>query len=360
MRSNLRIGLPLLLAVAGIACGDGSSDSDDDTSAALSSTDQFSFDVASPREARGDLDPLNAYWAMRLAQVAQRRASDGSDSKPATMRALQEIGVKVKVLTPFHAATDAQRLNERRAFTGTDGFYVRTEGAGFVVFRATEADKLNDMIVSSRIAQTDVVIRDTKVGEAHAGFYNGFLAAWKNGLREAIATHQRDLPLYFVGHSLGGALATVAAPHAMIDVGVPVRALYTFASPRVGDGHFASNVVRRIHSGGGHVFRFVSEGDFVTTIPRFEPTVAIDGLIEPYRHLGERDDERALAILVTKDGKLEPKPRARCAENANLAQCDAHWRELPSLFKDRDRLMKVHGAEHYLDAILRAAKASDR
>jgi hypothetical protein len=63
-------------------------------------------------------------------------------------------------------------------------------------------------------------------------------------------------PLFYTGHSLGAALATLAAGR------FPPRALYTFGSPRVGDGEFATTLE------GVPTFRLVNNRDLVTGVPR--------------------------------------------------------------------------------------------
>lgn len=92
-----------------------------------------------------------------------------------------------------------------------------------------------------------------------------------------------DLPsenthLYVSGHSLGGALATIAAMDIVSsDQGLtgsnreeklknPVR-LYTFASPRVGDNSFADKCNEFIAREKLHAFRFANSEDLVTNVP---------------------------------------------------------------------------------------------
>jgi len=77
-------------------------------------------------------------------------------------------------------------------------------------------------------------------------------------------------PVFVTGHSLGGALATLATADLAIN-GVPA-AMYNIASPRVGNGSFAgkfnanSQVVGR--------WRIVNTEDIVTTVPLATPNLA--------------------------------------------------------------------------------------
>ncbi len=72
-------------------------------------------------------------------------------------------------------------------------------------------------------------------GRVHAGFLRDF-TAMQSWLERTVP---RDKPVWICGHSLGGALATLAAYHLQGD-GVDVRKVYTFGCPRVGDPEFAA------------------------------------------------------------------------------------------------------------------------
>jgi hypothetical protein len=64
--------------------------------------------------------------------------------------------------------------------------------------------------------------------------------------------------VWLSGHSLGGALATLAAAHIGQDA---VQGLYTYGCPRVGDAAFAGKLPARSH------YRFVHRDDWVPTVP---------------------------------------------------------------------------------------------
>ena len=77
---------------------------------------------------------------------------------------------------------------------------------------------------------------------------------------------------------------------------------------------------------GTRMFRFVNEEDQVSMVPRYTPSVP---LVEHYRHIGDKGDERALAIFLTKDGRSEPKPKGICADAPQLVQCDPALSDMP-------------------------------
>jgi len=89
-------------------------------------------------------------------------------------------------------------------------------------------------------------------GRVHDGFCEAFNRIWSK-MDPWIEAHPGRL--LFTGHSLGAALATLAA-----SVRKPSR-LITFGSPRVGDAEFVSTL------GGVEILRYVDCCDIVTQLP---------------------------------------------------------------------------------------------
>ncbi len=74
-------------------------------------------------------------------------------------------------------------------------------------------------------------------GKVHTGFANALLEIWDGGEGVEAALKQIDgYRLLFTGHSLGAAMATLAA-----SLRLP-KSLYTFGSPRVGDADFVAGL----------------------------------------------------------------------------------------------------------------------
>jgi len=92
-------------------------------------------------------------------------------------------------------------------------------------------------------------------GRVHKGFKDALEVVW-----DEITVHlaRLKIPIFYTGHSLGAALATLAASRK------PPHALYTFGSPRVGDSQFAKgfNAIQ--------AYRIVNHCDVVTTVPPIE------------------------------------------------------------------------------------------
>ncbi len=89
-------------------------------------------------------------------------------------------------------------------------------------------------------------------GRIHKGFRDAFEAVWPD-IFPLIST--LTCPVVYTGHSLGAALATLAAVY------LPPHSLYTFGSPMVGDSSFAATLT------GASVFRLVNNTDIVPQLP---------------------------------------------------------------------------------------------
>jgi hypothetical protein len=89
-------------------------------------------------------------------------------------------------------------------------------------------------------------------GTVHEGFKKAFDPLWA---RIAPLLESIDCPIFCAGHSLGGAVATLAASTR------PPRATYTYGSPLVGDAVFAQSCA------GKPMFRIVNDRDDVPTVP---------------------------------------------------------------------------------------------
>src|SRR6185369_11657761 len=74
-------------------------------------------------------------------------------------------------------------------------------------------------------------------GRVHHGFSSALKHTW--GKVERLVEALDDKPLFLTGHSMGGALAVLAACR-LAKLGRPPVATYTFGSPRVGDRAFCA------------------------------------------------------------------------------------------------------------------------
>ena len=137
---------------------------------------------------------------------------------------------------------------------GTQAFLAKraTDKAAVLAFRGTEADSWKDV-------QTDLKFRFYQ-GEDGAKMHRGFRDAYgkiAHKVKTAVDRHTQGYTLYVTGHSLGGALAIIAAKHLERD---SLAACYTFGSPRVGNEEFGEEIRAPI-------YRIVNAADGVPRVP---------------------------------------------------------------------------------------------
>ena len=91
-------------------------------------------------------------------------------------------------------------------------------------------------------------------GKVHGGYKTGFDGLWQK-IKPVIS--KIDLPLFFTGHSLGGALAVLAASMR------PESVVYTFGAPKTGNAAFASSLKST------RIYRVENDHDLIPTMPPF-------------------------------------------------------------------------------------------
>lgn len=134
----------------------------------------------------------------------------------------------------------------------------------FIIFRGTTGQGYGaDIITDLRIG-----IRTTNGGHlVHSGFAHCF-ESMQGKVSRFISSHSHCRTIHVIGHSLGGAVANLAADWASRNTTKEVK-LYTFGSPRVSFGNigFASSLTNRL--GRNNIFRVYHGTDPVTMIPVF-------------------------------------------------------------------------------------------
>ncbi len=135
-----------------------------------------------------------------------------------------------------------------------------------VACRGTEPNEWNDIRADAN-ALTDLA---ETVGRVHRGFKREVDDIWPS-LEQTLADDDRIL--WFCGHSLGGAMATIIAGRCKLSsVAATPRGIITFGSPRVGTREYVQHARLR------HI-RWVHNNDIV---PRVPPTWL------RYRHTGTK------------------------------------------------------------------------
>lgn len=136
----------------------------------------------------------------------------------------------------------------------TQAILLKTNAFVVLAFRGTESTSWGDI-------RTDLKARFSPCrtrGRVHSGFLRAFYAVEEQVCEALAAEELSSLPLFVTGHSLGGALATVAAK--LITHAGGNAACYTFGSPRVADDEWLMQMKTP-------VYRVVNAADGVTLVP---------------------------------------------------------------------------------------------
>lgn len=137
--------------------------------------------------------------------------------------------------------------------------------ATFVMFSGTDPLKPQDLI-------TDFELRPA-LDVLHEGFSKA-VDAVQPAIEAAIRSRNaNEQPIFFAGHSMGGALALISAARAL-KAGTQAKAVYTFGCPRVGGTTFFNSYTPL----GDRTFRLAHGDDIVAKVP--------PGVLDNFRHVG--------------------------------------------------------------------------
>ena len=137
---------------------------------------------------------------------------------------------------------------------GTQAVLVSYGNNIVLAFRGTEGDSIKDIKADAK-AKT---MQCETGGKIHTGFKEAFDEVIYD-IGEKLKTDElKEKPLFVTGHSLGGALATVAAKKLSHAGGI--AACYTFGSPRVGNDEWIEDIKTPI-------YRVVNAADCVPMLP---------------------------------------------------------------------------------------------
>lgn len=149
------------------------------------------------------------------------------------------------------------------------GFIARRANDVFIVFRGTKTAK--EWIKNFNMGLIDYLVSD--YGEVHDGFLQTYSFA-RNSIIEVLKVLEEKTRVYVTGHSLGGALATLAAPDIENNMSREIKGIYTFGSPRVGNAKFSISYNKEF---GKKSYRIANSSDIVTSIPLPVPLIGFVG-----------------------------------------------------------------------------------
>lgn len=200
-----------------------------------------------------DFHLINAWWMAEASFAAYENFDDTAAERRIDLTPLSQAGYSIT-----HAAE-----------ANTQFLTLENDEALIVAFRGTRLDDwvmpffqspgitLNwaDVSTDSRF-----LLRALEPGVlVHEGFLAAYAAIEGRLALIMDKAAQAGKAVWLCGHSLGGALATIAA----FKHRASVQGLYTFGSPRVGSGAFGSVLTASL----GNIYRFVHHRDAVPTLP---------------------------------------------------------------------------------------------
>ncbi len=212
----------------------------------------------------------NAYWMARLSQTVYTN-EDESD-KPDEEKILNDLRSKDK---GFKSIKSANKSSAQAMLVEHNDYLC-------MAFRGTDE-------VADWIDNLNAFPQEGLFGKFHRGFWGSVEDVWTiiNGTYKRLNA-EKQRPLFITGHSLGGAMATVAASR-FIDKDLPFVSVYTFGQPR----SMTRETARIFNSeAGSRCYRFQNNEDLVTRVP---------ARLMGYSHVGK-------CLYIDEDKKIHRDP----------------------------------------------------
>lgn len=235
-----------------------------------------------PFDPRAPTSAQSVRFAAELAQAAYLGAPEFKARAP-------ELGLTQAHF--FDASTNAHAKDAQAGVGVVPGVGI------FIAYRGSESatDWLRDASAAHRAAGDF----GKGQGAVHSGFAQQTDDLWQDisdSVKKTIEANP-GLPVYFVGHSLGGAVARLAVSRVMgrLDEGkLPgsIGGVYTFGAPAVGDEAFEKQWVERLAGHGGKYVRVRNDDDPVPLMPAIRFKHASEGVLD---------------LHLQADGKVERK-----------------------------------------------------
>jgi hypothetical protein len=229
---------------------------------------------------------------------------------------------------------DLLNLRERITFFTIgqfQGLLGRLDNAAVLAFRGTYnvGNCLTD-------ADTVLIAQPYYPGRVHHGFAEAIERIWPD-VQRLLRPLRRTVPLWITGHSLGGAMATLASIRLARD-GYAIRGVCTFGSPRVGDQAFRDAYVLPN-------YRFVNDNDLVPHLPFYRC----------YKHVGRLrlvDSEKNREDFIEDLKAWKTKKRKMGGKAKRIQKVCRHQIHAIQDFREIDWLSD-HRLDEYMTAIER-------
>jgi triacylglycerol lipase len=210
----------------------------------------------------------------------------------------------------------------------TQCYVANNDKFAIVAFRGSEIWKnredfdLNAVVADLKTNIDIRLINWEPGGKVHRGFKKALDEVWLDLLPHIRKLHGKGCKIWTTGHSLGAALATLFA-----DRYGNVQGVYTFGSPRVGNGDFRDQINVRI-------YRIVNNNDIV---PRVPPRGA-------YVHVGklkfiDRDGIIQDTLIGNEPAVNQPRDETYGQEFADQPHNNSFGGFIPAPFRDHVPLL---------------------
>ncbi|MDQ2098296.1 MAG: lipase family protein [Tychonema bourrellyi B0820] len=224
----------------------------------------------------GDIKSLPAYTAKFKgytqvtaikgveAKISEQVEVDIAQSPTSPNSATDPIGDNVGNAQKAIENTAKEVVKIKKKIPVYFGFVLSSKNHNIIVFRGTQRTIEWVLNINAVYATNDRKVASQSYGAIHPGFS----AIYSNISSQTLEVAKKlnpSVPCYISGHSLGAAIATLAA----IDIAVNIPRLqkqvqlYTYASPRVGDRVFAREHNRVVPNS----YRVVNLADAITLVP---------------------------------------------------------------------------------------------
>lgn len=215
------------------------------------------------------MDATVALGAEQAAKIADgvylvRRERNWDDIKSGGQ---EEVDKRLKIWKQFS-------MDSKNRFSGSSGGNLYRGESGFGYIAEGLGTRKHEVLIGIRGTVTAVdwvtdALQGLHPGPSGFAVHSGFLRTFESFepvLRDYLRrAHKNPTTIHIVGHSLGGALATLAADY-LAARSLDVK-LYTFGSPRVGTNTFSEQLSSKVKP--ANMFRVSNQSDPVTMVPIF-------------------------------------------------------------------------------------------
>lgn len=217
------------------------------------------------------LTKASAFWMARLSKEVYKKISDRNvaPDEDAILKSLKSDD------DGFKSVTGISKNSAQAALIEHESYFC-------MVFRGT--DETLDWLDNINAFPVQEIF-----GKFHRGFWNSTNDVWETLFKKYKQLSSiKKRPLFLTGHSLGGAMASIAAAK-LIHEDLPFIAVYTFGQPRAIERETSRLFNVECKS---RYFRFHNNNDIVTRVP---------ARLMGYSHVGK-------CIYISEDKSLHDEP----------------------------------------------------